>query len=519
MFKNTLIGAASLLGLTFAGALAVNAQDTVTEVPILDCDISAPAPENSCLLRLPASYKSRSVSASKANGENYGASWEFVDRDFFSGSKAFSGTMILVDITLGAGNGRNATFERREKNYIRDIINQLPDGEAVAVYTFDTKIKKVSDFSTNHARALSAVDDITLTGLQTWIGENILDAVSIMKNNDNFVMKSVVVVSDGLDESKVSAGEVIKAAVDQRVSISALGAFWRGQGHADNGTGGAYLSNFAKRTNGEYTGIVMARADAQGEVDDFAETLNSSRTESRLVRLKAGEVAEAGQITVTVDRPVLGAENELEQVQFTANFTPVIDPSVEIDEPVEAAPQTLVQQATAWLTLNWYYVLAGLLVLFLLLFFLLRRRDGDTEDLEDADLEDFDENTEGFDSGDDATEIASGVSGAGSETDQVQAPKRVVGHLYEKSSGQRLPLFAGATTLGRGSQNDIVIEDDSASRMHASVTFNGRGMFTVTDMSSLNGTYVNGKKIERDHIARNGDTIKFGEYELILQAT
>jgi pSer/pThr/pTyr-binding forkhead associated (FHA) protein len=49
-------------------------------------------------------------------------------------------------------------------------------------------------------------------------------------------------------------------------------------------------------------------------------------------------------------------------------------------------------------------------------------------------------------------------------------------------------------TVGRDPGNDIILRDPKVSRHHAEIIFE-RGFFVVHDMSSANGTYINGKRV------------------------
>lgn len=49
-------------------------------------------------------------------------------------------------------------------------------------------------------------------------------------------------------------------------------------------------------------------------------------------------------------------------------------------------------------------------------------------------------------------------------------------------------------TLGRDPGNDIILRDPKVSRHHAEIVFE-RGFFVLHDLSSANGTYVNGKRV------------------------
>ena len=45
----------------------------------------------------------------------------------------------------------------------------------------------------------------------------------------------------------------------------------------------------------------------------------------------------------------------------------------------------------------------------------------------------------------------------------------------------------------------------------------GNGTFTLTDLQSLNGTFVNDQKMERPQRVGRGDVIRLGEFAMILQ--
>jgi diguanylate cyclase (GGDEF)-like protein len=69
----------------------------------------------------------------------------------------------------------------------------------------------------------------------------------------------------------------------------------------------------------------------------------------------------------------------------------------------------------------------------------------------------------------------------------------------------------GKTTLGRKSQNDIVITDDAASRYHAVIELdNAANRLVISDSGSTNGTYVNGKQIFKPHPLEHNDQVRIG---------
>ncbi len=78
-------------------------------------------------------------------------------------------------------------------------------------------------------------------------------------------------------------------------------------------------------------------------------------------------------------------------------------------------------------------------------------------------------------------------------------------------------LRAGKTTLGRKADNDIVIADESASRLHAVIEYNAAaGILTLRDLDSTNGTYVNRDRLTGPLVLSPEDQIRIGQHLLIL---
>lgn len=80
-------------------------------------------------------------------------------------------------------------------------------------------------------------------------------------------------------------------------------------------------------------------------------------------------------------------------------------------------------------------------------------------------------------------------------------------------------LGPGGVMLGRTPDNQIVVNDGKASSQHAEIRPSGQG-YTVTDLGSMNGTYVNGQKLERNmpRMLMPGDTIQIGDTTYTYQA-
>ncbi|WKX74547.1 FHA domain-containing protein [Streptomyces sp. XD-27] len=86
------------------------------------------------------------------------------------------------------------------------------------------------------------------------------------------------------------------------------------------------------------------------------------------------------------------------------------------------------------------------------------------------------------------------------------------------NSGSRFLLDSDLTTAGRHPQSDIFLDDVTVSRRHVEFRRTPDGGFTVADVGSLNGTYVNREPIDAVPLT-NGDEVQIGKYRLVFYAS
>jgi len=86
------------------------------------------------------------------------------------------------------------------------------------------------------------------------------------------------------------------------------------------------------------------------------------------------------------------------------------------------------------------------------------------------------------------------------------------------NSGSRFLLDGELTTAGRHPQSDIFLDDVTVSRRHVEFRRGPDGYFTVSDVGSLNGTYVNRERIDAVTLS-NGDEVQIGKYRLVFYAS
>ncbi|KRA25825.1 transcriptional regulator [Microbacterium sp. Root61] len=80
------------------------------------------------------------------------------------------------------------------------------------------------------------------------------------------------------------------------------------------------------------------------------------------------------------------------------------------------------------------------------------------------------------------------------------------------TAGARYLLDTDVTTVGRHPEADIFFDDVTVSRRHAEITRDATS-FEIVDQRSLNGTYVNGERVDRATLI-NGSEVRIGKFRL-----
>lgn len=94
-------------------------------------------------------------------------------------------------------------------------------------------------------------------------------------------------------------------------------------------------------------------------------------------------------------------------------------------------------------------------------------------------------------------------------------PKLVL--KFDDRTLKEVPLGASPVTIGRAPDNDICIDNLAVSNYHARV-FSDSGRLQVEDLKSLNGTFLNGTKVNKEWL-NSGDVILIGKHSVVLNET
>ena len=88
--------------------------------------------------------------------------------------------------------------------------------------------------------------------------------------------------------------------------------------------------------------------------------------------------------------------------------------------------------------------------------------------------------------------------------------------LNEGLTGQSFELKSDKTTIGRVEDNSFQLAVGSVSSHHCEILMQGNEV-VVRDLSSTNGTFINGQQVTKEAVLKPGQTLRLGQVEMRLE--
>jgi FHA domain-containing protein len=98
----------------------------------------------------------------------------------------------------------------------------------------------------------------------------------------------------------------------------------------------------------------------------------------------------------------------------------------------------------------------------------------------------------------------------------VDAPRATLREIRPDGSSQSFALEGRPLTIGRGSDNGLVLQDSRASRHHARI-YGRQGALLLSDLDSTNGSWVNDRRVHEIALGE-GDRIRLGDTVLVVES-
>jgi hypothetical protein len=388
------------------------------------------------------------------------------------------GTVALVIDTSGSVHGPELA---RAQQIAAGILQSLPKGSEIAVFGFDDQSRLVLPRTSNGDDVRGAIQGLRSAGRYTALYDALYDASRYLRDGPG-ARKAIVLMTDGRDEnSALNLEDGLRIAEQSGLPVFAVGV-----GRVEE----RVLRRIAKITGGSFF---------------------------RAVGVSGGEIASA-----------------ILEVVPQAAATPVTSapqaPAVETQPaaPVRAARPLAAPVAPARPLARWWpWAAVAAVLLATGAGLATRRRRAAGEAGVQAPLAGDDTLKPGVEAR--TTELPH-IERSTSASGEIESPTLVMRAPEDEEAGHTLVLRAwsvlavlegpaagqafelshdSGTSIGRGLNNDVVLDDPAVSSQHCRIRPEPEG-FVLHDLNSTNGTFVNDRRVTR-HVLSEGDQIRIGE--------
>ena len=404
-------------------------------------------------------------------------------------------TLLLLDNSLSTTENYRPVIQQM----IGGIIDNHAEGELFSLATFSEEITYLAEDSADYAELKRLLGKIEYVSQNTHLTDVLYELLSGWAESGEGGFRRIVLFSDGLDNRVIgyTREELMELLKEHAYPIYTIGCAPANEQNADG------LEN------------MFALSRATGGISWLFEDI----TDPDEVVMDMTQLGDVLCVTIPVPESLCdGAKRGVKLSVQTASET--IELSTEMEMPFGVAAE---EEASGGIPL-YAIVLVAVIVAAAagVVIWQMRRREQNETRFQTAPvgaaprLETMPEvgTPEG------STEMLTDVSYSSGETAMIWETGRVI-LTDEKNGGRRFeaPLME-TVKIGRGRDTGctIVLDYDTSvsRRPHCQIRMEN-GVAMVKDLGSSNGTYLNGRRLEREAVLSDGDTLKIGRVEMRVE--
>ncbi len=401
--------------------------------------------------------------------------------------------LLLVDTS---DPGRKAAVAKAAE-HIGRILDSATPQQRFALASFDSELEILATLGSDSDQIRTAAKNLQAQGRTTELYRNIIKALQQLAPAAD-EQRILMIFSDGLAEDRAYFNDdVVQEALRHDIAIYGLGyprsvalsVGLQSLRRLADETGGRFISaNQALDLPQSFLDTPFASLTDTGALGIDISVKDSKISGGQLVKLlletSSGPVT--ANIPVRITPPVAAPIVKVVEVEVPK----IIEVTRVIEKPApksQAATQPSAPSISSKQAIPlWYWIAAvgilGLSLLILLLVLWGQRR------------------------------------GTPVTTIPASEPNPVALHTLARLSllndgGQSHPISTVTYRIGRLADNDLMIPDSSISRHHAEIRRDRSGGFKIIDLDSMNGVFVNGKKI-RESVLKEADILEVGDVRM-----
>lgn len=400
-------------------------------------------------------------------------------------------TAVLLMIDTSDPARQNVIGKNIE--HIQKLLSSANPHHRFGLASFDKKLELEAPIGSNSSVINNAANNLKATGTTTELYRNILEAITLFRDVDA-ERKSIFLFSDGLAEDKAYFhNDVINAARKAGIIITSIGyprsvpqsVSLQTLRRLSEETGGIYIEADNKfNIPAAFLNQPFTSLDNGGSfIVTLHKIINNKVNDETNIRLRLETDIETTMLPVSI---------KFKSVPIIQTQTTIIEKPSTSDESKKQAvtlPATPIKIVTQPLKKNtfetwlWYVIPVALFVLMALTFatfFMMLRKQNINQ---------------------------------GNNVMSFPEVKPYGFLVKQDETKARYPITRTTCRLGRSKNNEITLRDSSVSRRHAEIHRDQGDEFTLIDLNSLNGVFVNNEKIGRYKL-KEGDILEIGDVNL-----
>jgi len=398
-------------------------------------------------------------------------------QDIESTSENITAIFFLIDTS---DPGRQNVISKNIQQIDRLLASASPS-HRIGLASFDKKLRILAPIGSSKDQIITSTQNILAEGKTTELYRNLLLTIEKL-SRFNASRKAIFLFSDGQAEDKAYFhSDVVNAARKKGVVINGIG-FPRSVSlsvalqtlrRISEETGGIFTeanSNFDLDDN--FYQQPYDNIDAAQDINIDLSALANNRTSSAS-QITLNFATDIGNIEILV--PVSSPITKMTNRPNTATSSPAVLP---VQAPIRiVTPASKPKNINYWL---WYGLPVALVIIFLIsliTLILTYKKQPDKAVL---------------------------------TNNAAQQNKPFAYLVTQEEKSKRYPITSTTWRIGRSKDNELSLDDNSVSRLHAEIHRYNNGNFFIMDMQSLNGIHVNDEQVSNKKL-QEGDIIEIGD--------
>ena len=405
--------------------------------------------------------------------------------------------LIAVDASLSmAGEPMDSV-----KAAIRQVVSKVNDGDYVGILSFHDGVDEIIGFSQDKNLIEEKTKTIKAIGRRTEMHYGIVKGVEMLSQASDLPQKRVMIVlSDGKDEGAAySDDDAIQKAKDAGIPIYSIGyhtkaekKYLRVLERISEKTGGMYNDAPSIKKISQTYSLVLAQIREEYKLCFVAQVFKADSLEHKINISISSPSGKSGETSLTFRSPAKTPskiDSKLILIVFVTAILVIIYVSnnnkkkqaLEDIDTLEEEKEKLKRELEE------------------------EKRSRDAEDKAKKDSN----RTEIVEPQPDPRSTV-----ISSQTEQNEVYQIQIQFTNGPLAGQSF-LVNNGMSIGRASDNDLVIAENTVSGKHCRLEF-AQNQYYVNDLESTNGTVVNGKKVSKCPL-KQGDKMSLGSIEIVVK--